>query len=93
MILITVDEQARFTELDCGAASENIALAAESLNIGSCIIGMAGFLFSSEKADEIKKELRIPEGNKFIISVALGYKDIENPPVPPKNKDVINYIK
>jgi len=93
VVLTTADDKAHFTELDCGAAAENLALAAESLNIGSCLIGMAAFLFESEKAGEVKKELGIPEGYKFIISVALGYKDIENPPVPPKSKDVINYIK
>ena len=93
VVLITADEKAIFTDFDCGAAAENIALAAESLNIGSCFIGMSDFLFESEKADEIKKQLGIPEGHKFAISVALGYKDVENPPVPPKTKDVINYIK
>jgi len=93
VVIITADEKAFSTEVDCGAAAENIALAAESLNIGSCLIGMASFLFVSDKAGEIKKELGIPEGYKFIISVALGYKEGDNPPTPPKNKDVINYIK
>ena len=93
VVLITADEKAHFTEVECGAAAENIALAAESMNIGSCLIGMSQFLFASDKADEIKKELGIPEGYKFIISVALGYKEVENPPAPPRNKDVINYIK
>ncbi len=92
VVIITADEKAHFTEFDCGAAAENITLAAESLNIGSCVIGLASALFESEKADEIKNELGIPAGYKFIISIALGFKDIE-PPVPPKNKDVINYIK
>jgi len=92
VVIITADEKAMFIDFDCGAAAENIAVAAESLNIGSCVIGMSGVLFESEKADEIKKELGIPEGHKFIISVALGYKDIK-PPVPPKNKDAINYVK
>ena len=92
VVIVTADEKAMFTNFDCGAAAENIALAAESLNIGSCIIGMASALFESEKAGEVKKELGIPEGYKFIIAIALGYKDIE-PPVPPKSKDVINYIK
>jgi nitroreductase len=92
VIIITADEKAHFTEFDCGAATENIAVAAESLNLGSCVIGLTSHLFASEKADEIKKELGIPEGYKFIISIALGYKDI-SPPVPPKNRDVINYIK
>lgn len=93
VVLITADEKAHFTEFDCGAAAENITLAAGSLNINSCVIGMAGALFESDKADEIKKELGIPAGYKFIISVALGYQEGDNPPTPPRNKDVINYIK
>ncbi len=92
VVLVTADEKAHFTEFDCGAAAENIAVAAESLNIGSCVIGLSSFLFESDEASEIKKELGIPEGYKFIITIALGSKDA-NPPVPPKNKDVINYIK
>ena len=60
VVIITADEKAHFTEFDCGAAAENITLAAESLNIGSCVIGLASALFESEKADEIKNELGIP---------------------------------
>jgi len=93
LVLITADETAPFTQIDCGAAAENIALAAESLNIGSCVIAMSGFLFESDNADEVKRELDIPEGYKHIISVALGYKDNENPPIPQKKTDVINYIQ
>ena len=92
-MIITADEKAGFTDLDCGMAAENIALAAESLNINSCIIGMSAALFESENAGEVKQELGIPEGYKFIISVALGYRDMESPTAPPKNKENINYIK
>ena len=92
LVLITADETAPFTQIDCGAAAENIALAAESLNIGSCLIAMSGFIFESDSADEVKKELGIPEGYKHVISVALGYKENENPPTPQKKTDVINYI-
>jgi nitroreductase len=92
IVLITADENAPFTQLDCGAAAENMTLAAESLNIGSCCIAMSGFIFESENAGELKKELGVPEGYKHIISVALGYKENENPPTPNKKTDVINYI-
>ncbi|MBN1176382.1 MAG: nitroreductase family protein [Dehalococcoidales bacterium] len=91
LIMVTAEEDARFTEIDCGAAAENIALAAESLNIGSCFIGMAEFLFASDDASKIKQEMGIPENYRHIITVVLGYKDVE-PPVPPKNIDAINYI-
>jgi nitroreductase len=93
LVIITADEKAFFTELDCGMAAENITLAAESLGINSCVIGMSSALFESEKADEIKQELGIPPGYKFMISIALGYRDMETPPAPPKNKENINYIK
>jgi nitroreductase len=93
VIFITADEKAHFVDFDCGAAAENIAVAAESLGIGSCIIGMPGVLFDSEEAGKIRQELGIPEGYKFIVSIALGYRDITRPPVPPKNRDVTNYIK
>lgn len=93
VVLVTAEENAMFIDFDCGAAVENIAVAAESLNIGSCVIGMAAALFESEKADEIKKELGIPEGYKFVISIALGYKENENQSAPPKKMDVINYIR
>jgi nitroreductase len=93
VILIMADKKAHFTDFDCGAAAENIAVSAASLGIGSCIIGLAGVLFESAEAEKYKEELGIPEGYRFVVTIALGYSDTEKPPVPPKNRDVINYIK
>jgi len=92
VILITADERARFVQIDCAAAAQNILVAAESLNIGSHIMTSSEFLFASEKGNELKRELGIPDGYNHICTTALGYKD-ENPPVKPRKKDVINYIK
>ena len=93
VILISGDDKAPFIQISCGAAAQNIALASESLNIGSCIITSSAFLFTSEKSNELKKELGIPEGYNHICTIALGYKDGENPSAPPRRKDVIHYIK
>ena len=93
VVFITADEKAIFIEFDCGAAAENIALAATSLGIDSCIIGMSSVLFDGDNTDEMKKELGIPDGYKYIISIALGYKDMESPPAPPKKEENVNYIK
>lgn len=93
VIMITGDENTRWIEIDCGLAAENITLAAESQNIGSCVITTAGFLFASPKGNELRKELGVPDGYKHICSIAIGYKDGENPPAPPKNMEVINYVK
>ena len=93
VILISADDKAKFVQIDCGAAAQNIALAAESLTIGSCIITSSAFLFSSEKGEEMRKKLGIPHGYSHVCTVALGYKEGANPVAPPRNENVINYIK
>ncbi len=92
VILITADEKARFVQIDCSAAAQNILIAAESLNIGSHIMTSSELLFASEKGNELKRELGVPDGYYHICTIALGYKD-ENPAAKPRRKDVINYIK
>jgi nitroreductase len=93
VILISADDKARFVQIDCGAAAQNIALAAESLLLGSCIMTSSSYLFASEKGEEMRKKLGIPHGYSHVCSVALGYKDGTNPVAPPRNENVINYIK
>jgi len=93
VILISADDRAKFVQIDCGAAAQNIALAAESLLIGSCIITSSAFLFSSEKGEEMRKKLGIPHGYSHVCAVALGYKEGANPVAPPRNESVINYIQ
>jgi nitroreductase len=93
IVLITAEEKAMFTQFDCGAAAENIALAAAAMNIGSCIIAMSGFVFSGARSKEFKQELGVPANYEHIISVALGYKEGENPEAPPRKKDVVSYIR
>lgn len=67
----------KYSSMNCSFASENMCLAAESLNIGSCIIGLAALLFNTPKADEYIKELGIPNGYKPLYAVSFGYKDID----------------
>ena len=93
VILISADEKAKFVQIDCGAAAQNIALAAESLFIGSCIITSSAYLFASAKGEELKIKLGIPHGYSHVCSVALGYKEGANPVAPPRNDNVINYIQ
>jgi len=92
VVLITADKTARFAEIDCALAAENILIAAESLGLGSIIMTSTELLFKSEKGEQLKKELGVPEGYEHVCVVALGYKD-ENPPPKPRRKDVINYVR
>jgi nitroreductase len=92
VILISGDSNANNIQIDCGLAAQNITLSAESLNIGSCVITSSAFLFASEKGKELKKVLGIPDGYNHICTIAIGYKD-EQPEVPPRNRNVFNYVR
>ncbi len=64
--------------INAALATENICLAAESLGLGSCIIGLAAFLFNTPGGERYFNELQIPEGYKPIHAVCVGYKNMEN---------------
>lgn len=74
----------------CAMAAENMMLAAHSLEIGSCWIGMASTLGSDQ---ELLKEIGVPADHRLISQLIFGYParwDIET---PVRNKDVIlNWI-
>lgn len=90
VVVISGKEDATSPLPDCCAAIQNMLLAAETMDIGSCWIGLARFFF--EKEENIEK-LRIPKGYKPYYGVSLGYKSSENNKAPERNKDVVNYIK
>ena len=73
VIFIAGDPQNRWAELDCGIAVQNIALAAESMGLGSVILGMPREAFQTEKAPAFRKALFFPEGWDYVIGIAIGH--------------------
>ena len=71
-----------YTPIDGGIAVENIALAAESMGLGSVILGMPGEAFRHEKADQFRRALLFPEGWDFVIAIAVGVPADEKAPHP-----------
>jgi len=89
VIVVSMRKDAMSPMVDCSAAIENMLLAAESLDIGSCWIGLARYYFS------IKEELprlKIPEGYEPCYAVALGYKDQRPAHALPRKEGAVNYI-
>lgn len=94
VILVSGEEKkAMVIESDCAAATQNMLIAAESIGLGSCWINFVLLAFNSPKAKEHLKKLGVPDGYRPYASVALGYKKIEAINVPPRNLNLINYIK
>lgn len=89
-IIVSGKTDAVTPHADCCAAIQNMLLAAESMDIGSCWIGFAKFFFSDP---ENMKKLDIPKGYEVQYGVALGYKIKENPTALGRKQDVFTYFK
>ena len=92
IIFLSQEASSNFGQIDCGIAAENIALAAESLNIGSCIMTSSVNLFLNDAAGELAREIGIPAGYKQVCAVTLGYKG-ENPQASARKDNLVNYVK
>ena len=75
-----------------GLMSENICLAAQSLGLGTCIMGgPAMFLNSCQAAKPYLDRLGFSEGYKLQIVIAVGYPD-EAPDAKPRDASKIKFI-
>ena len=71
MFMIASDGS-HYASMDCGILSQNLALAAHALGLGSVICGMAGIPLSGPRGCELKKRMQFPEGYDFGIAVLAG---------------------
>jgi nitroreductase len=78
---------------DCAVAAQNIMLAAEALQIGSCWISAAAVITQTGEGKEIIKKLGLPEGYAPFNSIALGYKKVEGTNAPPRREGVVSYFR
>lgn len=92
VILVSGDENNQSASVDCAAAVENMLIAAESLEIGSCWVGFIAYLFNSKEGAEFVKEVQIPKGFRQIHSVCLGYKKNKSSIAPSRKENTVNYI-
>jgi nitroreductase len=92
VVMISAEFGSRFAQIDGGIAAENITLAAESMNIGSCIMTSSMMVFAGANADELKEAMGMPEGYEHVCAIPLGYKD-EDPEAKERKSGTVNYVK
>ena len=78
--------------MDGGLMAENIALAAKSMGLGTCIIGRIGGQLDKPEGNKWKEKLDIPESYRFLIAVAVGHGD-EDPAPKPRKAEQYKVIK
>lgn len=93
VIIVSGDEAALMPKVDCAAASQNMLIAAESLDIGSCWVGYLAMLFRGPKGDDYKTKLNIPSSHTPYYAIALGYKDHQVAQAPARKENRAHFIK
>lgn len=71
-IAVILQDGSKWGALDSGIMCQNITLAAQSLGLSSCIVGMAGIPLNGPKAAEYRERFKFPEGYEFIVGVLFG---------------------
>ena len=93
VIIVSGENNGMMPQVDCAAATENMLIAAEALDIGSCWNGVVSILFNSEKGVEYKSKLNIPDGYTPYYAALFGYKDVKISNAPERRANTVQYIR
>lgn len=74
LIFLSAEDDFKWSKVDAGIAVENMTLAAESLGLGTLIIGCIYDAMHGEKQAYFSEKLKLPEGYSFQIALAVGHK-------------------
>jgi nitroreductase len=77
--MVFADPNSFSAQIDCTLAAQNMMLAARSLDIGSCWIGLAMPL---EKVMKITSQLGVPEGHRLMAALIFGFPAKEEQKAP-----------
>jgi nitroreductase len=90
LVIVSLKKGAITGSTDCAAAMENMMIAAQSMGIGSCWMGLVGFLFGDA---EYMKSIGVPEGYEANQASVFGYPaEGAKREGPERKMDVVNYI-
>ena len=75
VVIITAErnQMTGYAMIDCGIVAQTIALAAESIGLGSCIIGLTAAAFSGLARQSVGRLIQMPDSHEFAISIAIGH--------------------
>lgn len=92
LIILSAQDDAKWNKVDSGIAVMAMSLAAESLGLGSLIIGCIYDAMHGEKKAYFDKAFDIPEGYSFQIALAVGYKTDDKTPHTYEVDSQVSYI-
>jgi nitroreductase len=87
VIIVTEPKSSEWAAVDAGMCCQNMMLAAKSMGLDTCPVGLVKFL---EKTDNIS-ELGMSDTEQIQLAVIVGYGN-ENPEVHPRNRDNAKFL-
>lgn len=79
--------------VNSSAAIQNMLLAAHSMGIGSCWIGLSRYAYNSEMKEHFINKLELPENFTPTYSIALGYPKGNGPEVKTRREGTVNFVR
>ena len=92
LIVVAGDTRNGYGAFDCGLLTQNILLAAESMDIGTCVVGNVISQLNRPEAKELMDAMNLPEGYVPLVGISLGYKD-QRPEAKPREAVKVQIIK
>jgi nitroreductase/NAD-dependent dihydropyrimidine dehydrogenase PreA subunit len=80
----------RSPQVDAGLSAMQMSLMAETLGLGTCIIGFV--IFALEHSGELREILEIPADHQVYVALTVGYSDTEFLRLVARNPAKINWI-
>ncbi|MCD8044052.1 MAG: nitroreductase family protein [Tannerellaceae bacterium] len=91
VIFIAKDTENRYSDFDCGLLTQNILLAAESMDLGTVVVGSVTSVLNVPEGKEIVESLDLPENYEVIVGICLGNKN-EHPDARPRDAEKVKYF-
>ncbi|HXP50727.1 MAG TPA: nitroreductase [Bacteroidia bacterium] len=88
VIFITAPKDNDWAPLDIGMCAQNIMLAAKSLGLDTCPVGMGKFIEETKSFSKLK----VSGKEKVLLSITIGYGK-KTPDAHPRNKKNVTYIE
>jgi nitroreductase len=88
VVFITAPKDSDWAPLDIGMCAQNIMLAAKSLGLDTCPVGMGKFIEETKSFSKLK----VSDKEKVLLSITIGYGK-KSPDIHTRNKKNVTYIE
>lgn len=92
LIVVAKDKSNPYSAVDCGLLAQNILLSAESMDMGTCVIGNTASILNDPDSKEFLEEMNMPDTHDVVFGIAIGYKN-ERPDAKPRENGRVQFVK